>query len=313
MFLKFKFSILDAYKTSLRVNYKNIFFYLSWYGIITIIGFFALFGFGIYSDILNIPNLTQNYTWVVSSLKHQLIYFFIGIKYLDIKFTGFTFYDLLKLFASEDVLNHTLQSMSFKEYFNVIVLPKKIVLVPILMIWLSFLMAVSIGYIKTALKFQSGKNATLHDMYQYVYLLPQYLFGKIIINLVCSTSLMVPIFLGFLVMYAKTPGQNSQLDKFGLVVLILFLLGIIFASFLYQRLRFMKYFIIDKEVSAFKAVWLSWDVTRGSVISLSLFSSVAVLVAAAHPISGLFMMLSGWLNQQAEVSLYRQMIESENR
>lgn len=317
MFLNFKFSILEAYTTSLKVNYKNILFYLVWYGIITFVGFIVVFGLGIYSDILNISEMTQNYARMASSLKHQLISFFIGIEYSSMKFTGFNFYDLLKLFISEDILNHSLQTMSFKEYFNVVLLPKKIVLVPFLMLYLSFVMTVSIGYIKTALNFQSDKKATLHDMYQYMYLLPQYLFGKIIMFLVCFVPLMVMFFIGFLVLafYMSMLKQNTpptthaELIFIGIAFIVMFA----FVFYLYQRLRFIKYFIIDKEISAFKATKLSWDVTRGNVISLSLFSLVAVLVGAVHPMSGLFIMVSLWLNQQAEVSLYHQMTQFENK
>lgn len=317
MFLNFKFSIFDAYTTSLRVNYKNILFYLAWYGIIAFVSVIVSFGFEIYADLLNISAMKQNYAWIVSLLKVQLKSFFVGFNNSGMQaITGFSFYDFLKLFISEDILNHTLQSMSFKEYFNVVILPKKIVLIPFFMILLSFMMAVSIGYIKTALKFQSAKKATLHDMYQYIYLLPQYLFGKMIMFLICFVPLMLMIFVGFLVLgfYTSMLKQNTPTTHAEILFIgIAFMVMLIFISYLYQRLRFMKYFIIDKEVSAFKAAKLSWDVTRGSVILLSLFSSVAVLVGVAHPMSGLFMMISLWLNQQAEVSLYRQMTGLENK
>ncbi len=310
MFLNFKFSILNSYKTSLRVNYKNILFYLSWYGIITLVGFVVLFGLGIYSDILNISSMKQNYAWLISFFKHQLQSFFVGIKYSGMKITGFSFYDFLKLFISEDILNQTLQTMSFKEYFNLVLLPKKIVLVPFLMLYLSFMMTISIGYIKTELKFQSGKKATLHDMYQYIYLLPQYLFAKIIIFFICCICFFFPFVISFFVLgfNALTVKQNAPITQIELVFLaVLFIVMLILVTFLYQRLRFMKYFIIDQEVSAFKAAKLSWNTTQGSIMSLSLFSFVAVLVGVAHPMSGLLIMMSLWLNQQAEVSLYRQM------
>jgi uncharacterized membrane protein len=311
MFLNFKFSIFDSYQTSLRVNYKNILFYLSWYVITSLVFLVLVFGFGIYTDILNGSVLTQNFAWILSVVKHQLVSFFVGIKYSKATFTGFSFYELLKTFISEDVLNQGLKTISFSEYFNVVLLPKKIVLVPLFMMYLSFVMAASIGYIKTALKFQSGKKATLHDIYQYIYLLPQYLLCKIIMFLICFGLLTFPCLLGVWAWYSKTPGQNTQLDKFSFVLLTVALLMAVLALFIYQRLRFMKYFIIDKEVSAFHAVQLSWNLTQGSVISLLLFSLVAVLVGYAHPMSGLFLMLSLWLNRQAEVSLYRQMIESD--
>lgn len=99
---------------------------------------------------------------------------------------------------------------------------------------------------------------------------------------------------------------------YAVIVVLIVALILALCTFVYQRLRFTKYFIIDKEVNAFQACRLSWNLTQGSVISLLLFSLATVLVGIAHPMSGLFIMLAGWLNQQAEVSVYKQMLENKN-
>lgn len=315
MFLKFKFSILNAYQDALQIRYKHLFFYLSWYAVIWCISFLMLLGWGVYTDIFNFSVMIQNYNWIIASFKQQVISFFIGFNFKDVKITGFSFYDFLKLLFSEDILNNTLSTMSLKEYFNVVLFPLKMVLVPLFIISLSFIMTISIGYIKTALLFQDNKQATLYDMYQYMYLVPQYFLGKIIIFSSSMTFICIPILIGLFVVDSSSLFKNIQNGSFFEIVLYatIFLLVFVFFIFIYQRLRFIKYFIIDQEVSAFKACSLSWKLTRGSVVSLTLFSSVTLLVMIIHPMTGLFIMITGWLNQQAEVSVYRQMIASENK
>lgn len=319
MFLNFKFSIFKAYKTSLETNYKHLFFYISWYFIVWLLSLAAFFVLGVYTHILNVSAMTQNYSWIISLLKNQLISFFVGVDYSVKKLTEFSFYGFLKVLVSEDILNHALSTMSLKEYFKVVVLAHKFILVPMFILFLSFMMTISIGYIKSALQFQSGQKATLHDMYHYMYLLPQYFLGKIIMFLLLVITVFFMVLLGFITLGAFgfiTLGalrldQTKGFALAGIAVIIILLVIFTFVAYIYQRLRFMKYFIIDKEVSAFKACKLSWNITKGAVISLSLFSLVTILVGVMHPISGLFIMLALLLNQQAEVSVYRQMIEEK--
>jgi len=314
MLIDFKFSLFKAYLISFKTNYKHIFFYISWYLIVWLVTLVALLGLGIYTEIFNYSAMIQNYNWIISSFKHELVTFFIGYSYQDFKITEINFYGFLKLFVSENILNSAFSNMSLKEYFNVVFLPKKLIIAPFMIVYSSFVMTFSIGYIKTALKFQNDKKATLHDMYQYMYLLPQYFIGKIIIFLSLSFFM---LFLGILsvLMFSALP-LNQDIQKgiavAGIIYAIIVVLMLALWTFVYQRLRFTKYFIIDKEVNAFQACKLSWNLTQGSVISLFLFSLVTVLVGIVHPMSGLFIMLAGWLNQQAEVSVYKQMLENKN-
>jgi len=310
MFINFKFSLFKAYVISLKTNYKHVLFYLSWYLILWLIGLAVLLGLGIYTDILNFSAMIQNYNWMIASLKNQLVTFFIGYRYQDSKITEISFYGFLKLIFSEDILNVTLSSMSLKEYFNVVFLPKKIGLIPVLMLYISFVMAASIGYIKTALKFQDNKKATLHDIYQYIYLLPQYFLGKIIILLFFLILIFLISILGLLVL--SVPFFTGDTKKIIVFIGIYGVIAAVFLMYLCQRLRFVKYFIIDEEVSVFQACKLSWNLTQGNVVALSLFSLITFIVGWLHPMSGLFIILSAWLNQQAKVSVYKQMLENKN-
>ncbi len=311
MFLKFKYSLLHAYTTSLKTNYKHIFFYLAWYAIYFVAAAFVSILFLIYTDVLNYSAMMQNYDWILNSLQHQLRSFFWGTSYKDLNFNEFSFYGFLQLFLSEDIINPAFKTMSFKEYFNIVLIPHKTALAVLSMVWLTLNMTVSIGYIKTTLKFQTGKKAKLEDMYQYLFLLPQYCLGKLILFLSCLAPLTFLSITTILILGAASPDQNMQLAKFGLVLFIIFLLLCMFILFLYQRLRFIKYFIIDKKVSAFKAARLSWNLTQGSVISLLLFSVVSLTITTISPISGLCIMLSRWLNKQAETNVYLQMLENK--
>lgn len=308
MFLNFNFFVVDAYIGSIKTIYKNILFYLAWYGISVLLSMFFFYGLLWYIDVLHI----QNYHSFVPIIKKQLSFFVYGFDYnlQDIK--SFNFYNFLKLIFTADLVNHNLEIMSLKEYCNIILFPKKIVVIPVCMIWISSIMTMSIGYIKTALRFQSGKKATLSDMYQYVYLLPRYFLAKTIVFLVCFIGIFFSSIIGFFVLIISEENTQKEFAVTGIIFAIIVLLGLFLVTFFYQRLRFVKYFIIDQETSVFKAISLSWRMTQGNVLSLSLFSLIATTIGVLHPMSGLFIMMSSWLNQQAEVSLYRQMTASEN-
>ncbi|MBI2344543.1 hypothetical protein HYV10_00525 [Candidatus Dependentiae bacterium] len=314
MFSKGKFSVLEAYKVSLRINYKHLLFYLFWYGIISVLTVLIAYIFLIYTHILNVSAMVQNYSWIISFFKDSFNNFFIGLNYKYAEFTEFSLYGFLKIFISEDILNSTLSSISLKEYINVVLVPLRYVLIPAILLWMSGVMTISIGYIKTALKFQNEQKAKLHDMYQYIYLLPQYFLGKMIFFLFFSFLVCLIGFVSFFILCLLPLNQNTQngFVAIGIFFFVIALFAAVLLIYLWQRLRFIKYFIIDQEVSAFKACRLSWNLTKGSVISLFLFSLVTLLITVAHPKAGLLIMLSYWLNQQAEVNIYKQMVISKN-
>jgi len=293
MFFNSKFSILKAYATSLKINMEYIAFYLIWEIVIWAIGFASTICLAISMDIIDPATLKENYTWIFS---------YISKLFTDISFqkiqntataTGHEPYDIFKVILPENILNRTLEDISWSEYFNVILMPKKAILAVVGFVMSIVSMTISVGYIKTALKFQSGQKASIHDMYQYFYLVPQYFCAKLVTLSIC----LIPVipFLGM----AKYLG-------------VLNIFNIIFAMyaaiFLYQRLRFIQYFIIDKGMSIIPASKASLKLTQNSVFHLSIYSIVSIFLFA-HPGSGVLIILFMLINKQADVNVYKQMTE----
>ncbi len=294
MFFDSKFSILKAYLTSLKINLEYIAFYLVWELIVWIIGFILMIYLAISMDIIDPVMLKNNYSWIF----HYASKLFTDISIQKAQVfatnaTGHEPYDIFKLLLPENILNHTLEDISWAEYFKVILMPKKVML-SVSGFFISIIaMTISVGYIKTALKFQSGQKASLHDLYQYFHLVPQYFLGKMI---------MLGVYLLSVIPFL---GMKKYLGIFNILNIIFFIGGSIF---LYQRLRFIQYFIIDKGMSIVTAVKASWKLTQGSVFHLSIYSIVATLLFT-HPGSGFLIILFMLIYKQADVNIYKQMIE----
>jgi len=284
-----RFSLLQAYFVGIKMLLEYISFYMVWYAIVMAVGFLLSIGLGVYLDLLDYKALATDWSWVGSIISQWFSE--IKLSYSAIPKDA-TVYGLLNHLLPNNILNHSIESMSWAEYFNIIVLPKKIVLLIALAVasWLS--MSVSIGFIKTALAFQSNKVASFHDMYRYFYLVPPYVATKIIMMLAC----IVPIALLLV--------THFYLGMFTYVMIVVS--GAIIV-FLYQRLRFAKYFVIDKNQNPIAACVASWHVTKGCVFHLLIFSICAVAVMTHH-FSGLLMYFFVTLDKQTEVSVYRQLM-----
>ena len=257
--------------------------------------------------IFDLQALMQDYSWIQK--------FFLGLfrtisldTLKSIKnATGHEPYDIFKLLFPENILNHVLEHKSWSEYVNVILLPKKAMLSSIIMLISIFSMTMTVGYIKTALKFQNGQKASFHDMYQYFYLIPQYFLAKLMmlgLLILCATPFMgilffiVPLF------------DNS--NSFFLPIVINGLMVITVIA-IYQRIKFMQYFVIDKDMRVIEACKTSWSVTKGSWIHLLVYSSFGIFLFSTN----IFLKTLGTLygvfyrntNQQADVSIYKQLTQ----
>jgi hypothetical protein len=291
MFFDSKFSILKAYLTSLKINLEYIAFYLFWELVVLAITIAFMIYLAISMDILDPAMLKENYTWIFHYISKLFTDISIQKMVETVTITGHEPYDIFKIILSENILNHTLENISWSEYFKVILIPKKAILfISIFFISIIF-MTISVGYIKTALKFQSGQKASIHDLYQSFYLVPPYFSAKLI------------IFSIFLIPAIPFLWKASFLDVLNIFSIVFFTC---LAVFLYQRLRFIQYFIIDKEISVGTACMSSWKLTHGSVFHLCIYSIVGMLFFT-HPGSGLLIVLFMLIYKQADVNIYKQM------
>jgi len=81
------------------------------------------------------------------------------------------------------------------------------------------------------------------------------------------------------------------------------ILFIVPGIYVYQRLRFAKIFVIDKNLSIRQACALSWNLTKGSVLHLTGYSIVSSFIDNLVPILP--------LTTQVEVAIYLTMIQED--
>jgi hypothetical protein len=100
-------------------------------------------------------------------------------------------------------------------------------------------------------------------------------------------------------------GMAKFLGELNLVFIVI---TIIVAIFLYQRFRFIQYFIIDKGMSVVAASKASWKLTQGTFFHLCIYSIVTSLLffyLGSVILFKLFMLIY----KQADVNIYKQMTE----
>ena len=81
--------------------------------------------------------------------------------------------------------------------------------------------------------------------------------------------------------------------------------------FLFQRLRFASYFVIDKNQSVIQALRSSWGITRGLVCKLWGFTLLSGILSAIGKIfipAVIFLTPFLW---QADISIYRQLTQED--
>ncbi|MBI2353290.1 hypothetical protein HYV11_03565 [Candidatus Dependentiae bacterium] len=150
------------------------------------------------------------------------------------------------------------------------------ILLPIIIGFKLFLDVVSIGWTKIALDLQANKSVEYDYIYKFFYLVPR-------------------VFL---------------VNLFVLVITLLGLLLFIFPGiYVYQRLRFSKYFIIDKNLSIAQSLENSWKTTEGSVLHLCAYSVFAAFIKGMGSIffPSLFFFVP--LEFQVDANIYRQIIK----
>lgn len=149
-------------------------------------------------------------------------------------------------------------------------------LLPVALGFKLFLEVIAVGWSKMALDLQENKPVDLEYLYKFYYFVPR----VFVVNLVVGLLSM----LGFMLLFV--PGV-----------------------FVYQRLRFARYFVIDKDQSIMQALESSWKMTEGSVIHLVGYTVFAGLLAGLSNtlfLTALFLFPLAYL---VEASVYRQMVK----
>lgn len=195
--------------------------------------------------------------------------------------TGLTLHDYVrtvapvsvaKHLAPRDVVSIDTAGQDFKSLLQL--------LLPVGLLFKLFLDVISVGWTKMALDLQANQAVGYDYLYKFYYFVPR--------------VFVVNFLVFFLTMIAAMVG-----------VILLCIPGLV----LYQRLRFAKYFVIDKNYSITQSLGSSWKMTEGSVIHLIGYSIFAALVASFGNMFFLTVLFVMPLSYQVEASVYRQMVK----
>lgn len=147
-------------------------------------------------------------------------------------------------------------------------------IIPTALVFKMFIDIISTGWIKVALDLNAGKKVSYKYLFEYYYLVPR-------------------VFITNLIVGAATIAGS-----------LLFLLP---GLFIYQRLRFAKFFIIDKNLSIVKALQASWDATQGSVLHLTGFSLITIMLDKIADVFFVVKLFVIPLQNQTETNVYEQL------
>jgi hypothetical protein len=131
-----------------------------------------------------------------------------------------------------------------------------------------------IGWIKIALDLNANKKVTFKYLYQYYYLVPRVFIVNLAVGLATIAGLLLLI----------VPG-----------------------IFIYQRLRFARFFIVDKNLSIIKALQSSWALTQEAVLELTGFSLISLMLSAIANFVFFLRIFVFPLQNQTETNIYQQL------
>jgi hypothetical protein len=150
------------------------------------------------------------------------------------------------------------------------------ILVPAMLVMKLAIDMITTGWTKIALSYSANQTVSLNYLYSYYYLVPRVFVVNLIVGILTLLGTMMFVFPGI---------------------------------FVFQRLRFARYFIIDKNLSIDKALQASWAMTDGAVLQLIGFSIVHVIVKALGGLLVLTALFTIPLSLQAEANVYKQMTQ----
>ena len=147
-------------------------------------------------------------------------------------------------------------------------------IIPTALLLKLFVDMMMIGWIKIALDLNANKKVNFRYLFDYYYLVPR----------VFAVNLIV-----------------------GIVTIFGLLLFIVPGVFVYQRLRFAKFFIIDKKLSIAKALQSSWAFTQDAVLELTGFSLISIMLSNIANFVFLLKIFILPLQNQTETNIYQQL------
>ena len=167
-----------------------------------------------------------------------------------------------------------------------------------------------IGYIKLNLNIYDKKQASLDLLYKFYKKVPQIFLVQVISIAASLAVLIFGLGLSFLLLSLKILVASSSFKLWILfyVGIAVGLISIGWSIFIYQRLRFAKYVIIDQDVSIRQAMRISKIITKRSVIHLSFFSLFLITLSVIInfiPLIGTI--LSTFVIEPLLVCVYRQL------
>lgn len=282
-----KFSIIQAYKTALSVLWKHKWFYIAWDVLAACLMsvFFVLSA--IYLHLVEYRAIVQN-PWAIW-------FEAAGDASVAAVIKQRSLYAVMKFLFPYAWLNHTIEVMSWQEYYHIIVQPRLISVIFLCCAYTVMSNMISAGYIKTALALQDGRSASLLDMLYSLAHLPRIFLAHIYRAILVVTPGAVILLAEFLM---------PSLNLLWAVCALLYLVYVVRMV----RSALMIYYVIDEAAGPQKALRASWASMRGNIFWYLLF-------CGANPI-GLLLRLK-WLaivykinkmiQQQASVSVYRQL------
>lgn len=286
MFTK-KFSLETAYASGARIvlNYFSFFF------ISVIVGGLACAGVLIFLGIID-----------AFALRYHMAPLLKFLNYVASSATGAVYYHgttvqehlrtLLSSEISQQTLGKDIVAIDVTHYDISYVLS---VLAPTMIVLKLVIDTISIGWTKIALELTSNKPVTVRYLFSFYHLTPRVALVNLIVGLATMASVM-------LVLVA-----NAMFGFLGILTVVAFIPSVI----IYQRLRFAKYFIIDKNLSIVKSLQASWALTEDATLQLFGFSIVSMLIESignAFVVTVLFFMP---LHFQVEANVYRQMLDAK--
>lgn len=192
-------------------------------------------------------------------------------------YAGVTVHETVRVYLPEVVSKHlapqTVLSIDLSKEDMMAALK---MLVPAVLLFKLFLEVIAIGWTKIALDLQANKQVEYNYLYKFYALAPR----VVVVELIKGVAMLVGL-----------------------------LLFVVPGIFIFQRLRFAKYFVIDKNQSIMDALKSSWNLTEGSVIHLVGYSIFAFCLMALGRLFFPAMFFLMPLAYQADANVYRQMVK----
>jgi hypothetical protein len=190
---------------------------------------------------------------------------------------GTTIQESLSPYLSSDIAQQTMgremSSVDVNSYDSAYLFS---VMIPTMLVLKLVVDMISIGWTKIALELNANKPVTVRYLFDYYYLVPRVFVVNLIVGVLTLAGCMLFILPGI---------------------------------FVYQRLRFAKFFVIDKNLGIVKALQASWALTQGAVLQLFGFTLISVLLETLGNLLVVTYLFLSPLQNQVEANVYRQMVK----